>query len=350
MKMRVSELKSLLLSLLLIVATGFSLHAQDARKEYSESYDVSRGVTLSSDTRYSDVELLSWDRDVVDILAVVEVEASSDARAREALEKVEVNIGRSGNVISLETEFDDGWSRNVKTRIAITVKAPAYINLEMDNSYGDLYIQEVSGLVLLDAKYSNLKADILSRGNEKPYNQLEMAYSNGTIGRAGWMELELAYSEMEITSSDMLLVESKYSKLLGETAGTIETEGAYDKYFLDEIGSFRAELKYSGLKFGVLKKELELESSYTNVRIDRLPAGFDRLDASLSYGNIEVDVEEGASFRLEAESRYGKVDVAQEGRLNRVKEGSTMKVSGNVGSNPRSEMKLITRYGNIVLR
>jgi len=220
----------------------------------------------------------------------------------------------------------------------------------MDNSYGDLYIQEVSGLALLDVKYSNLKADILSRGNEKPYNQIELAYSNGTIGKAGWMELELAYSEMEITSSDMLFMESKYSKLMGETAGGIETEGAYDKYFLDEIGNFTAELKYSGLKFGVLMKSLELESSYTNVRIDRIPAGFDRLDASLSYGNIEVDVEEGASFRLEAESRYGKVDMAQEGRLNRMKEGSTMKVSGSVGSNPRSEMNLITRYGNIVIR
>ncbi|MBE9518942.1 MAG: hypothetical protein IMY68_10250, partial [Bacteroidetes bacterium] len=55
MKKRVFKSKSLLLSLLLIVTVSFSLSAQDARKEYSENYDVSKGVTLITDTKYSDV-------------------------------------------------------------------------------------------------------------------------------------------------------------------------------------------------------------------------------------------------------------------------------------------------------
>ncbi len=70
----------------------------------------------------------------------------------------------------------------------------------MENSYGDLFIQEVSGLVLLDLKYSNLKAGELSRVMKSHYNMLELAYSNGTIENAGWMELELAYSDMEMNA------------------------------------------------------------------------------------------------------------------------------------------------------
>ena len=84
MKTRVFRMKSLLLLMLPMSVVSFSLSAQDARKEYSESYDVSKGVTLSTDTKYSDVELIAWDRNVVDILAVVEVEASSKSRAEEA--------------------------------------------------------------------------------------------------------------------------------------------------------------------------------------------------------------------------------------------------------------------------
>ena len=41
MKKRVFKLKSLLLSLLLIVTVSFSLSAQDAQKTYSETYDIS---------------------------------------------------------------------------------------------------------------------------------------------------------------------------------------------------------------------------------------------------------------------------------------------------------------------
>ena len=347
MKMRVYKPKSLLLSLLLISAVCFSLTAQDARKEYTENYAVNRGVTLDAETRYSDMEIVTWDRNEVDILAVVEVDASSKSRADAALEKIDISISKSGNTISLETELENGWSRNVKTEIHITVKAPAYLNLTVENAYGDLFIQEISGLALLDLQYSNLKADALSRGSEKPYNQIELAYSNGTIQKAGWVELELAYSDVEINASEMLFVESKYSKLIGERAGGIVTEGAYDKYFIDELDSFVAELKYSGLKFERLNKTLNVHASYTNTKILELSKNFDEVEASLAYGNLNMTVESGASYKIESESRYGNIKVANGDRLSRSKETTTTKVWGTVGSNPKSTMKLVTKYGNI---
>jgi hypothetical protein len=227
------------------------------------------------------------------------------------------------------------------------VKAPAYLNLTIENSYGDLFIQELSGLALLDLQYSNLQAGKLSRGNEKPYNQAELAYSNATIEDAGWMELELAYSDVEINSSAMLFVESKYSKLLGDRAGGIITEGAYDKYFIDELDSFVAELKYSGLKFERVNKTLNVHASYTSAKILELSRDFDEVEASLAYGNLNITTESGASYKLESESRYGSIKVAQDDKLSRSKETTTTKVWGTVGSNPKGSMNLITKYGNI---
>ncbi len=344
--MRVFKSKSLLLSLLLIVTVSFSLTAQDASKTYSETYDISKGLTLSSDTKYSDIELLTWEKDVVDILVEVEVDASSDNKAREILEKIDVHISKSGNTINLETDIDNGWSRNVKFEINITIKAPKYINLDVENSYGDLFIQEVSGLVLLDLRYSNLKAGTLSRGNEKPYNMIDLAYSNGEVDEAGWMEVELSYSDLEINLSRMLFVESKYSKLIGEKAGGVITEGAYDKYYIDEIDSFVAELKYSGLKFEVLNKTLSLESAYTNAKIMKLSKDFDEVDAALSYGNIYLNVESGASYKFEGEAKYGHVNIDSDDKLSKSKENSYMRVWGTVGGSTKSSMKLVTKYGN----
>jgi len=283
---------------------------------------------------------------VVDILVEVEVDASSDSRAREMLEKIEVNINKSGNTVTLETDMETGWSRNVKVEINITIKAPKYINLDMENSYGDLFIQEVTGLALLDLKYSNLKAGTLSRGNEKPYNMIDLAYSNAEVDEAGWVEVELSYSDLEIHSSSMLFVESKYSKLIGEKAGSIITEGAYDKYYIDEIDSFVAELKYSGLKFEVLNKTLSLESAYTNAKIMKLSKDFDEVDAALSYGNIYIDVESGASFKFEGEAKYGSVNIDTDDKLSKTKENNSMRVWGTVGGSGKSSMKLITKYGN----
>jgi hypothetical protein len=345
MKKKVFELKSLLLSLLLIVSVGFSLSAQDARKEYTESYDVSQGATLNTDTKYSDVELLTWDQSVIDILVEVEVDAASKSKAEAALEKIDVRISKSGNNVSLETEFENGWSRNVKTRINITIKAPKWVNLDMDNSYGDLFIQEATGLVLLDLKYGNMKAGSLTRENEKPYSQIDMAYSNAEIDELGWLELEIAYSDMQLNSSKMLFVESKYSKISGEKAGGIITEGAYDKYTFEEIDSFVGELKYSGIKIATLNKTLDLHSTYTGVKIETLSNGFDKVDASLSYGNFTAGLEPGAAFKFQGEAKYGKVIISGD-RLSKTKENNYVKVWGNVGSNPKSSINVITKYGN----
>lgn len=346
MNMKVFKMKSLLLSLLLIVIVGFSLSAQDARKEYTESYDVSKGVTLNTDTKYTDVELITWDKSVVDILAVVEVEASSKNRAEEALEKVEVKISKSGDNVYVKTEMENGWSRNVKTSIDITIKAPAWVNLDVVTSYGDLFIQEASGLVQVDMKYGNLKAGSLSRGNEKPYNVLDLAYSDATVDELGWLELESAYSDVDISVSKMLFVENKYSKINGEKAGGIVTQGMYDKYYFDEVDSFVGEVKYSGLKFGKLNKVLEVKSAYTGVKIGTLSKGFDKVDAELSYGNIAVGLEQGAAFKFEGEARYGNISVPGGSQLSKVKENNSVRIWGNVGSNPKASIHVITKYGN----
>lgn len=346
MKKQMFNLRSLLLLLPFIVA-NFSLSAQDAVKEFTEAFDVSEGVTLSSDTRYSDIELLTWDKDVVDILAEVEVEASSRARAEEKLAKIDVKIGKSGNTVTLVTDFEEGWSKNAKVNISIVVKAPGYLNLNMESSYGDLFIQELSGLVQLEMKYGNLKSGPLLRGNDKPYNSLELDYSNATIESAGWMELELAYSDVEIGTSKMLFVESKYSKLLGEKTGGIVTEGAYDKYVFGEVDNFVAELRYSGVKFEKLNKKLNVESKYTPIKILAVSRDFKEVNISNSYGNIYLNVEDNASFKITGEARYGKVSVAQEGKLSKTKENTLMKIWGTVGSDPRGSMKLEARYGNI---
>ena len=346
MKKRVFKSKSLLLSLLLIVTVSFSLSAQEARKEYSENYGVNKGVTLTTDTKYSDVELITWDKSEVDILAVVEVKASSQNRAEEALKKIDIHIGKSGNNISVATEMENGWSKNVKTSIKITIKAPVWVNLDLESSYGDLFIQEASELVQIDMRYGNLKAGTLSRGEVKPFNEIDMAYSDVVIDQAGWLDLEIAYSNVEVNVSDMLFVESRYSKLLGEKAGGIVTEGVYDKYYFDEVDSFVAELKYSGLKFGKLNKALELHSGYTSVKIGTLSKGFSKIDAELSYGNFSVGLEEGAAFKFSGEAKYRSVNISAGDKLSKTKENNYVKIWGTVGSNPKSSIHVITKYGN----
>ena len=345
MKKRIFRITWVLVLPMVMLSLGLS--AQDAFREIKGDFDVKKGATLNCDIRYSEMEILNWDQDRVDVLAEITVGASSQSKAEARLDKIDVVLAQSGQTVSIETELEEGWSNNAKVKIRIIVKAPSYMNLEMETSYGDLYVQELNGLVNLEMKYGNLKAGVLDRGKIEPYNSLELAYSDASIEKSGWVEMELAYSDVDIRESSMIFCESKYSKLMGEKTGGIITEGAYDKYAFEEVGNFVGELKYSGVKFGILKRKMEVEAKYTHVRINKLEKDFKEVYASLSYGNLYIDVEDGASYKLDAETRYGNLKVGDEGNMSKTKENSVVRMWGNVGSSPKSAIKAETRYGNL---
>jgi hypothetical protein len=282
-------------------------------------------------------------------LVVIEVDASSKEKAEEVMDKITIDISESSNSVSFETDidFDGKWSKKVDFDIKYTVKLPSYLNVTASNKYGNMYIQELAGLAILDLQYGNLKINKLLRGNDKPYNSLELAYSNADIEEAGWLELEIGYGDFEVSNAEMLFVESQYAKLSGEYAGSIITEGKYDKYIFDEVTNFVAELKYSGIKFGKLNKKIDVNASYTNVKLENISKGFESVKADLSYGNLYMGTEAGTAFSLKAEAKYGGIDVGLDGDLSKSKENSYVKVWGTVGSGAKGEVEAITRYGNI---
>ena len=352
MKKRVYNRKSLLLSLLLFIAVSITLSAQQARKEVSKSYDVKKGFTFNVDTKYSDVEILTWDKNLLDVLVVVTVDASNRDKAEDFLKKINIDITESANSVTFQTDFDfeGSWGKNIDLEIHYTVKLPAYLNVTAENAYGNMYIQEISGLVSLDIQYGNLKADRLLRGNVKPYNSLDLAYGNAEFDQAGWMDLNISYSELNASRAEFLMVGSKYSKLGGEKAGIIITEGRYDKYLFDEIDNFVADLKYSNVRFGKMNKKMDITASYTNVKLDMLSKGFEQVSSDLSYGNFVMGTEPGVAFNLKAESKYGGIDIEPEAKLSKSKENSYVKVWGTVGSGAKADVDVITRYGNIDIR
>lgn len=328
----------------LLIATT-AIWAQDARKEYHDEFDVNKGALLLTDTRYTNVEVIAWDKNTIDVFAEVKVNASSKSKADALLEKINVEISQSGKQVKVFTRMEGIRTGKIKVEIDVIIKAPAWVDMSMDAAYGNIFIQEATSHVDIKLQYGNLKAGNLARSNEKPYNNLKLRYSNADIDMVAWLNLDLAYSDVNIPVSKMLYVDNRYSKVIGDHAGGIVADGVYDKYYFDEVDSFVGELKYSGVKFGKLNKKLNVHASYTPVKIGELAPGFEVVDLSLSYGNCNLGIHPDASFKLEAESKYGRINTPYTG-LSKVKEDNSTRVWGSIGSGSKGILKIITRYGN----
>ena len=344
-----------------------SITLQAASDEYSKNkhkeYEVDQQTILSVINKYGDVNITNWEQDRVSIDVTVTVDHSKEEKARELLDEILINFSREGNTIQAETDFDKGFNRSggifdfdsdtKEFSIDYTIKMPKYLNLELENKYGDVFINEVTGRADIAVKYGNLKAKKILRDNSKPLSHVYLAYSNGDIEEVDWLKLTLKYTpdQCEIGKSTALIALTKYSKLEVEESSSIVCESKYDNYRIGTLSNLVCEAKYTDFKIGTVKKKIDLESKYGDFDVNSVPKSFEQVKVDNSYGHIDISIDSDASYRIQGEAEYADIDLPDESSVSRIERNTELKVSGTVGpeSNPKSEVQIQTRYGNVDL-
>jgi len=340
--------------------SSFMLSAEEVSKEFHKEYNSGANTTLDLNNRYGDIVIVSWDKDQIVIDVKVTVELPSRERAEKLMSYIDVAFSEDGDIIKAKTVIDDkfsftGWGgESKKFSINYNVKMPAKIALVLANRYGNTKINELSGLVNLDIKYGNLTAGKLTRGKDKPWNNINLAYGKGSIEEAGWMTLNIRYTgNLDITKSTAILLDSKYSKLaLGEISSLVG-ESKYDNLRIDKIRNLDLENGYSDVKIGSLSTKLKYAGSYGSFAIETIPADFESIDLEAHYMGVKLGLAENANYELEGHVRYGGLKYNEDNfKFNRrIVENNSTEVSGVIGKeeSPKSKVKVDASYGTVRL-
>jgi len=342
-----------------LLLASLTLQAQEAKKEFHKEYAASAKTTLEISNKYGDVVIESWDKDQIIIDVKVSVDMPNREKAEKFLSYIEIQFSESDNYISAKTVIDDkfnftGWGDNKKFSIDYNIKMPSATALTLSNRYGNTEFDELTGLVSLDIKYGNLTADKMSRGNVKPLNSINIAYGNGAIEQAGWLDITARYvGTFEITKSQAILLDSKYSKFsIGETS-SIVGESKYDNLKISRINNLVLDNGYTETNIGTLSKKLSYKGSYGSFAIDQIPAGFESLETETRYMGVKLGIEESAEYRLNAKVSYGGLKYNEDSFKNekRIIENNSNEVSGVFGKsdNPKATVNVQASYGTVRL-
>ncbi|HAM10141.1 MAG: hypothetical protein A2X05_18540 [Bacteroidetes bacterium GWE2_41_25] len=352
--------KSGALLLITLLTASVTLSAEEVTKEFHKEYTPGPGTTLEISNRYGDVAIASWDKNQIVIDVKVTVELPSRERAEKLISYIDVQFTENENLIMARTVIDDkfsfsGWGGDSKKfRIDYNIKMPAGTTLTLSNRYGNTKINELSGLVNLDIKYGNLTAGKLTRGNEKPWNSLKLAYGKGTIDETGWMTVNIRYTgNLEIKKSTALLLDSKYSKLsLGETSSVVG-ESKYDNIRIGSIKNLDLDNGYSDVNIGSLATKLRYEGSYGSFSIESIPAEFESIDVATRYMGVKLGIADNASYELNGHVRYGGLKYNEDNfKFNRrIIENNSTEIAGVVGKeeSPSAKVRVVASYGTVRL-
>lgn len=338
-----------------------ALSGQEASKEYNKEYMAGKGTALELDNRYGDIVVETSETDNIVINVKVTVRYPNQEKAQKLLGYIDVQFTQEGNNIQAKTVIDDkfnftGWGgESRRFSIDYKVKMPVSTDLAVINRYGDTDLDDLSGHVSMDIKYGNLNAGKLTRGNQKPLNELILAYGKAEIDEAGWLDATIRYSGgFTVGKCRALSLDSKYSNLSIGTVSSLVGESRYDgKFRIDEINNLVMDEGYSNINIGTLNKKLTLDAGYGSFNAENVPAGFESVEIDSHYASIRTAIADDAEYNLNAKLSYGGLKFNEDNfrTKRRIVENTSTEVSGVVGKqeSPKATVRIEASYASVKL-
>src|SRR6056297_1780314 len=164
--MKAHKFKSVLILFFIqiIIVTAAYSATDEFSKDLHKEFNADQNTLLFIENKFGDVNINNWDENKVVIDVTITVDHRNEDKAKELLEYIQVDITQEENTIKAITTIDKKFS------IDYDIKIPKNIHLDLENKYGNVFINEIYGHALVDVKYGNLKINKIIRGKIKPFS------------------------------------------------------------------------------------------------------------------------------------------------------------------------------------
>ncbi len=295
---------SILLSLMLLFA-GANLTAQELKKSYHESFDVKEDAELRISNKYGQVHIDTWDKNQLVIDVEISVDARSEKESQRILDKINVTISGTADLVKAITTFDGKLNcNNCNLEIEYEVKMPASNALVLDNEFGNACVGDLSGNTQIKIGYGNIELGKLSAKK----NNIIVKFGDAEIDFLRAADLTIEYGSMDLGKAGYLNVYSRFSSIEIGGVSELDLDSQYDGLEIGSVDNMRAKTSFSALEIAEVFDKFDLTSSYGDVEINRVSGGFSSIDITSEFGDVELGISSSASYKLHARSSFGDID------------------------------------------
>jgi hypothetical protein len=352
-----------LVGLLIVISTNsFEAYGNKQSKVFQKEFTTEKGTHITIENQFGQVNIENWDKNMVSITVEVTVEHSSKDRADKMLSAINVILEAKGNEIRAITEIDEKLMKSAgnitfgssskEFRIDYKVMMPKNLDISLSNKFGDVFIDELTGISNIELKYGNLKANKILFGSNDPLCMLTLGYGNASIDEVNWMRFDIKYANLDIVKAVAIVVLSKYSKLSVDQVSSIVTESKYDTFTIGNITNIVGESGYTTYRIKSVEKKLDITTKYGDVRINEVGSGFESITFKGSYASLYAPIGESISYQIDGQSSYGGITYNSPARVSRIESSNKLTVNGTVGENQNATptVKVDVKYGSAKLK
>jgi hypothetical protein len=332
---------------------------------FLKTFPVGKESSLEISNKYGSIHITPWNKDSVSIRSEIKAFASSHEKLRKMFDGITVNISETNNLVRAQTDFTQNISMlfesfkgmtskliSYDSRVEINyfINMPDYLNLKIENKYGDVYMENNTGEFSISASNGSFKAN--SIGKE---SSITLTFCDATLNSVVSGKINTSFSDVTIGESTDLSINSISSRYEIKKAGRIHSESRRDKFYIDKIENLQSDSYFTDYKISDLKKELNLTTRYGSVDTYLIDKGFESVSINASYTDISLEFDQNSAYNLDIRHINSFLVLPDKNTKTEQKAISEEKKEymtfGTVGKNPGSaKLKIDATRGNIYIK
>lgn len=335
-------------SLWILNILSFCATAQ-VEKGWSRAFEVDESTTIHFKNSFGKVHVATWAQPIVQIDAEITVLSNRGRRATEILDNVRIIFEQEENKLRVFSDIDLPTHQQESYEIDIDIKAPSKNVLQVENTFGDVFIDSREGWTQLRLSYGDLKAGDLKGGGS-----LNLSFGKGEVGYLERGKVNLKYSDyFSILSGEDLSIRSEFSQLEVQEAKHLDLDCKYGSIEMGSINHVVGDVQYTHVEIEYLNRSLGMRCKHaSNFEIGEISRDFEKVDIEGDFGSYKIDLEEGLSAEFEGIFRYSDmrvmgVDIEYTERFREDNRNEYRAFIGKPGSS--SKIRIRSDYGDLRL-
>lgn len=351
-------MKKILLTLLCcfpILAWGDNYRFEKTKTVSKAIITSTNNSSLSVTNKSGNITISSWDKNEISIKVDIKSKSQTEATAQKILDLITIQIATLGNDTKATTVLDQKQLSEIqnmrKTKsgsyeIHYTIMTPRHTKFVINNKYGNTKLDKTSQPFTADIKYGNLTiSELLAIGD------IEIKYGNLEINQAQDLDLKIKYGDYKIGKVANLKFDSGYANCTIGQAVSIQGESKYDKIKITSTESLNVSSSYSSINIGALTKAAKISAKYNQISISNITSAVSDINIRVEYADVTLGLSQQAALNVDLKSDYGKVVLPKYSvsNINKYKNNNKNALTGSIGSNPKGNMVISNKYGDIII-
>lgn len=323
------------------------------KKEYSVDSDAKLAIR----NKYGDVNITTWDKNIVDIKVIITVKGEDLDDVEERLNNIDIEFNANNKIVTATTNLRKlkrrwslwGSNNNINYKINYIVKMPKTNDADLKNEYGSIFLGNLSGNATIYCDYGKIVVDQLLGD----YNLINLDYcSSSSVNFIKNGALNIDYSKLVIENSEKIKINSDYTTLSINKTKDINFNTGYGSLKITDAENVTGNSDYTNMRFETIRKNLNIDTDYGSIGIKNLLSNFETVDINATYTGIKIGVKSDAVFNFEIDLQYANFNEDDQMEIFKKVEKSTSKYyEGKFGKgNTNSKIKIRSDYGGVNIK